>query len=148
MDDVSNEDNYPTRADLHAEIDRLRAQVAAATSPVPGLADSGPYTLADVEAIEKHRGKPYSRLRETVQQLAAATADAARAELRGPAEEAEGGAAVTIDHEKAALIASGYGTTYTSPSDEAVKLVFEAYLALRAGLAEPSSAGRRVVPHE
>lgn len=34
----------------------------------------------------------------------------------------------TIDHEKAALIASGYGTTYTTPSDAAVRLVFAAYL--------------------
>lgn len=45
-------------------------------APVPGLADSGPYTLADVDLIEKHRGKPYKRLRETVKALDAAKAEA------------------------------------------------------------------------
>ena len=56
--------------------DAARAALEAATSPVPGLADSGPYTLADAEAIEKHRGKPYARLRATVMER-----DAAKAEL-------------------------------------------------------------------
>lgn len=58
------------------ELEALRARVAelASTSPVPGLSDSGPYTLADVEAIEAHRGEPYARLRETVEAFDAAKA--------------------------------------------------------------------------
>lgn len=52
------------------------AQVAALTSPVPGLAESGPYSLADVDAIEAHRGKPYARLRAT-----AVERDALRAQV-------------------------------------------------------------------
>lgn len=51
------------------ERDALRAQVERLTSAVPGLAESGPYTLADVERIEAHRGKPYARLRATVEQV-------------------------------------------------------------------------------
>jgi len=43
--------------------------------------------------------------------------------------------ASTIDHEAAASIARGLGSTYTSPSDDAVKLVFKAYLAMTDELA-------------
>lgn len=35
---------------------------------------------------------------------------------------------MSIDHDEAARIATGYGVTYTSPSDAAVRLVFDAYL--------------------
>lgn len=62
---------------LSTALDELEA-LRDATSPVPGLADSGPYSMADVEAIEKHRRKPYARLRETVLELDAAKADAAQ----------------------------------------------------------------------
>lgn len=43
--------------------------VERTTSPIPGLAETGPYTLEDVDRIEAHRGKPYVRLRETVTQV-------------------------------------------------------------------------------
>lgn len=42
------------------------AALKAREGPVPGLAEEGPYSLADVELIEKARGKPYARLRATV----------------------------------------------------------------------------------
>ena len=38
---------------------------------------------------------------------------------------------MNIDHDEATHIAQGYGTTYTSPSDEAVRKVFAAYLELK-----------------
>lgn len=63
-------------AHLDGELARTAAAVAAATSPVPGLAASGPYSTADVDAIEAHRGRPYNRLRETV-----AERDALRAQV-------------------------------------------------------------------
>lgn len=44
----------------------LRRKLEAREGPVPGLAEEGPYSLADVELIEKARGKPYARLRATV----------------------------------------------------------------------------------
>lgn len=54
------------RGDMHAAyIEEIRKL----TSPVPGLAETGPYTLEDVDRIEAHRGKSYVRLRETVKAL-------------------------------------------------------------------------------
>jgi hypothetical protein len=63
-------------ADLVVRAEKAEAELARLTSPVPGLAESGPYTAADVAAIEAHRGKPYERLRATV-----AERDALRAQV-------------------------------------------------------------------
>ena len=45
----------------------LEVELTALSSPVPGLAETGPYSAADVDLIEQHRGKPCARLRETVE---------------------------------------------------------------------------------
>ena len=72
MSDI-NDGHYPTRTELHAQIDAqakenasLREQVARLSAPAVGLAESGSYTLADVALIEASRGRPYGRLRETI----------------------------------------------------------------------------------
>lgn len=60
------------RGDMHAAyIEEIRKL----TSPIPGLAETGPYTLEDVDRIEAHRGKPYVRLRETVKELESLSAE-------------------------------------------------------------------------
>lgn len=64
------------------------------TDTIPGLAESGPYTLEDVDLIEKHRGKPYARLRETVQER-----DAARERVKSL--EAELAKTVEVERKKA-----------------------------------------------
>jgi hypothetical protein len=45
---------------------RLEAELARLTSDVPGLSPGPAYTAVDVDAIERHRGKLYERLRATV----------------------------------------------------------------------------------
>ena len=58
------------------QAERLRAELAAlkaTLAPIPGVTDgtrdNEPYTLEDCAAIEKMRGKPYTRLRTTVEAL-------------------------------------------------------------------------------
>ena len=60
---------YPNawgRERLIAEVTKLKAQLAA--KEIEGLSTGPSYTLADVDLIEKARGKPYDRLRETVKE--------------------------------------------------------------------------------
>jgi hypothetical protein len=65
-------------ADIMSDrVDGAHRRIAELESPVPGLAESGPYSLADVTAIEAHRGKEYARLRATVAERDAAQAEAA-----------------------------------------------------------------------
>jgi hypothetical protein len=52
--------------ELRARAERTEAELARRTSDVPGLSPGPAYTAADVDAIERHRGKPYERLRATV----------------------------------------------------------------------------------
>lgn len=47
-------------------VTKMAGELTRLMSPVPGLAETGPYTAADVDAIEAHRGKKYERLRATV----------------------------------------------------------------------------------
>ncbi len=49
-----------------SEVQHLRNELARLTSEVPGLSPGPAYTAADVDAIERHRGRPYERLRATV----------------------------------------------------------------------------------
>lgn len=60
------------------------------SDPIPGVTDgtkdSEPYSLEDVAAIEAARGKPYARLRRTVEEL-----DKFKQEAREILETLEGG---------------------------------------------------------
>lgn len=60
---------------LQLELEAVKAKLAARDAEVPGLSAGAGYTLADVDAIEAARGKPYARLRSTVEQLATVTAE-------------------------------------------------------------------------
>lgn len=63
----------------HGQVSR---ELERATRAVPGLAATGTYTEADVEAIERFRGKSYARLRLTVRMLEKWKAEALGARRR------------------------------------------------------------------
>jgi hypothetical protein len=54
---------------LKAELAALKASLAPIPGVTDGTRDNEPYTLEDCEAIEKVRGKPYTRLRTTVETI-------------------------------------------------------------------------------
>ena len=54
---------------LRAELAALKASLAPIPGVTDGTRDNEPYTLEDCAAIEAKRGKPYTRLRRTVEAL-------------------------------------------------------------------------------
>jgi hypothetical protein len=55
--------------ELLCEVERLKEELAKRDAPLEGLSEGPGYTKADVELIERTRGKPYDRLRATVERL-------------------------------------------------------------------------------
>lgn len=96
------------RLDHQSEVDALRVErnglareLAQRDAEVPGLSPGPGYTLEDVALIEAARGRPYAKLRETVEQRDQLTAELAASEALTEAALTERSAAI----EQAAMLA-------------------------------------------